>query len=145
MTAATIPAVRLQRTLNAPPERVFDAWLDAGALAKFMRPGEKMGCDVANDPRVGGKFSITMLGGEGQIYPHSGEYLQIDRPRKLVFTWHSKATAMAKTTVTIDIAPAAGGRTELTLTHVGLPEAEVENHTGGWTAILELVSGVVGS
>jgi uncharacterized protein YndB with AHSA1/START domain len=39
MTTATIPAVRVQRTLNATPERVFDAWLDAEALAKFMRGG----------------------------------------------------------------------------------------------------------
>ena len=135
MTAATIPAVRLQRTINATPERVFDAWLDAEALAKFMRPGPDMTCDAVNDPRVGGKFLITMMG-DKSVHPHTGEYLEIDRPRKLVFTWHSKSTAMASSTVTIELEPAAGGKTELTLTHVGLPENQVEGHNGGWTAIV---------
>jgi uncharacterized protein YndB with AHSA1/START domain len=143
MTTATVPVVRVQRTFNAAPERVFDAWLDANALAQFMRPGDKMGCDAVNDPRVGGKFSITMLGAEGAIYPHSGEYLTIDRPRKLVFTWHSKATAMARTEVTVDLRSVSGGKTELTLTHVGIPQEEMENHNGGWTAILALLEGVL--
>ena len=145
MTTATILAVRVQRTLSATPERVFDAWLDPEALAQFMRPGDKMGCDAVNDPRVGGKFSITMLGDGGSIYPHSGEYIALDRPRKLVFTWHSKATAMAKTEVTVDLKPMPGGKTELTLTHVGIPQDEMENHNGGWTAILALLDGVLKS
>lgn len=143
MTTATLPVVRVQRTYDASPERVFDAWLDPNALAQFMRPGEKMGCDAVNDPRVGGKFSITMLGSEGNIFPHSGEYLTIDRPRKLVFTWHSKATAMAKTEVTVELKPVGGGKTELTLTHVGIPQEERENHNGGWTAILALLDNVL--
>jgi uncharacterized protein YndB with AHSA1/START domain len=142
MTSATIPAIRIQRTLNATPERVFDAWLDAEALGKFMRPGPTMTCDAVNDPRVGGRFLITMMG-EGAVHPHTGEYLQIDRPRKLVFTWHSKATAMAASTVTIELSAAAGGRTDLTLTPVGLSPESVESHTGGWGAIIDLLSGLL--
>ena len=138
MTAATIPAVRIQRTINATPERVFDAWLDPEALTNFMRPGPTMTCDAVTDPRVGGKFLITMMGG-GSVHPHTGEYLEIDRPRRLVFTWYSKSTAMASSTVTIELEPAAGGRTDLTLTHVGLPEKQVEGHNGGWTAISEML------
>ena len=140
MTTATIPAVRIQRTLTATPERVFDAWLDADALTKFMRPGPNMTCDAVNDPRVGGKFLITMMG-DGSVHPHTGEYLEIDRPRKLVFTWYSKSTAMASSTVTVELAPAAGGGTDLTLTHVGLPEKQVQGHAGGWTGITEALSG----
>lgn len=144
MTAATIPAVRLQRTINAPPERVFDAWLDAQALAKFMRGGPAMTCDAVNDPRVGGRFLITMMDAKS-VHPHTGEYLEIDRPRKLVFTWHSKSTAMASSTVTIELEPAAGGKTELTLTHVGLPENQVDGHSNGWTMILDLLGEVLKS
>lgn len=145
MTTATIQAVRVQRTLNATPERVFDAWLDPEALGQFMRPGsEKRSADAVTDPRVGGRFIITMLG-EGSVYPHTGEYLEIDRPRKLVFTWYSKATAMTKTTVTVELKSIAGGKTEITLTHVGLSEKEMANHNGGWTAIMDLLQGVVTS
>jgi uncharacterized protein YndB with AHSA1/START domain len=139
MTTATIQAVRVQRTLSAAPERVFDAWLDPVALGRFMRPGgEKRSADAVTDPRVGGRFIITMLG-EETVYPHTGEYLEIDRPRKLVFTWYSKATAMSKSTVTVELKPVAGGKTELTLTHVGLPQDQMQNHNGGWTAIMELL------
>jgi len=144
MTAATIPAVRIQRTINASPDRVFDAWLDAEAIAKFMRPGPTMTCYAVNDPRVGGRFLITMLG-EGSVHPHTGEYLQIDRPKKLVFTWLSKGTAMATSTVTIELAPAPGGKTDLTLTHVGLPEQQAEGHAGGWTRIVELLGDLLKS
>lgn len=142
MTTATIPAVRIQRTLNATPERVFDAWLDPEALANFMRPGTKSSCDAVNDPRVGGKFVITMMG-DGEVYPHTGEYLVIDRPRKLEFTWHSKATGMASSKVTVELAPSSGGGTDLTLTHVGLSAGQSEQHTGGWSAILDLLNGLL--
>ena len=141
MTTATIPAVRIQRTLNATPERVFDAWLDAAALVKFMRPGPDMTCDAVNDPRVGGKFLITMIG-DKSVHPHTGEYLTIDRPKKLVFTWYSKSTDMASSTVTVELAPSGDGGTELTLTHVGLPERQVEGHTDGWTGILDKLQGL---
>lgn len=139
MSSTTTPAVRIERTLSATPERVFDAWLDAAALARFMRPGPTMSCDVVNDPRVGGRFLLTMLGDGGAVFPHTGEYLTIDRPRKLAFTWHSKGTAMAASTVTIELAPAADGGTHLMLTHVGLPPESVDNHAGGWGAIVELL------
>jgi uncharacterized protein YndB with AHSA1/START domain len=134
MITATTPAVRIQRTISATPERVFDAWLDPKAMARVMQPGPDGKCDVVNDPRVGGRYLITVMG--KNTYPHTGEYLVIDRPRKLVFTWYSKGTDLAETTVTIELKPAAGGKTDLTLTHVGLPEKNIESHTQGWTAIV---------
>ena len=143
MTTATIQAVRVQRTLSATPERVFDAWLDPEALSQFMKPGgAHRSADAATDPRVGGRFVITMLEGN-RVFPHTGEYLEIDRPRKLVFTWYSKATSMAKSTVTVELAPVAGGKTEITLTHVGVPQDQMDNHNGGWTAIMDLLQGVL--
>lgn len=103
-----------------------------------------MTCDAVNDPRVGGKFLITMMG-DNSVHPHTGEYLQIDRPKKLVFTWISKATEMVPTTVTIELAPAPGGGTDLTLTHVGLSEQSMESHTGGWSSIVDLLNGLLKS
>lgn len=143
MTTATIQAVRVQRTLNATPERVFDAWLDPNALSQFMKPGgAHRSADAVTDARVGGRFVITMIE-ENRVFPHTGEYLELDRPRKLVFTWFSKATAMAKSTVTVELMPVAGDKTQLTLTHVGIPQGEMENHNRGWTAIMDLLQGVL--
>jgi uncharacterized protein YndB with AHSA1/START domain len=133
--ATTTPVVRLERTINATPERVFDAWLDPAAMSRFMRMDETTQCDVVNDPRVGGRYLMTVMG--KNTYPHTGEYLEITRPSKLVFTWYSKGTSMQATTVTVELKPGAGGTTQLTLTHVGLPEPAVAGHTGGWTSILD--------
>jgi uncharacterized protein YndB with AHSA1/START domain len=52
---------------------------------------------------------------------------------------------MASSTVTIELTPAPGGKTDLTLTHVGLPEQTVEGHTGGWTMIVDLLSDLLKS
>lgn len=134
MTVATTPVLRMQRIISAAPERVFDAWLDPKALMQIFRMSPTDEADAVTDPRVGGRFLLTLK--SKNTYPHTGEYRVIDRPKKLVFTWFSKGTDLAETTVTIELKPAAGGHTELTLTHVGLSEKQMASHEAGWTAIV---------
>jgi uncharacterized protein YndB with AHSA1/START domain len=142
MTTATTPVVRVQRAYNHSPERVFDAWLNPAALGEFMRPGRSKKSDAAVDARVGGRFIITMMD-EDKVHPHTGEYLEISRPNKLVFTWHSKATELQVSTVTVEIKATKGG-CELTLTHVGMPEKTVNGHNEGWSKIGELLADYLG-
>ena len=75
-----------------------------------------------------------------QRHPHSGRFLEITRPRRIVFTWTSPHAGQ-DTRVTLDFA-AAGERTLLTLTHERLPEAMVEAHRGGWTSHFEWGAGL---
>jgi uncharacterized protein YndB with AHSA1/START domain len=105
-----------------------------------MRPGSSKHSDVTTDPRVGGAFEIVMYVGEKAI-PHSGQYREIDRPNKLVFTWVSTNTNNQDSVVTVHFNKLAGSapRTEVVLTHALLPDAQVKGHTGGWTAIIELL------
>ena len=71
-------------------------------------------------------------------HEHTGEYLVLDRPRKLVFTWISTETHGLVTTVSVEIRPHGVCRTELTLTHEGLPdETAGARHRQGWDDILE--------
>ena len=130
------------RVINASPERIFDAWLDPAMLMRFMTPGPGMTAPKAtNDPVVGGRFDILMKAGDQEI-PHAGTYMEIDRPKRLVFTWESPFS-MEGSTVTLDLALVEGG-TEVTLTHVKFPSEESrDNHNAGWTAILEALSGAV--
>ena len=87
------------------------------------------------DPRVGGKFLIVMNVG-GQDLPHRGEYLEIERYTRLVFTWLS-AAASEGSRVTLHFAESPGSQTKLTLEHVGLPDAEQRaRHHSGWSNIL---------
>jgi uncharacterized protein YndB with AHSA1/START domain len=88
------------------------------------------------DARVGGRFRIVMKGPDCD-HEHTGEYLVLDRPRRLVFTWFSEETHGRATTVSVEIRP-RGGEAELTLTHEGLPdEPAAARHRSGWGGILE--------
>lgn len=84
----TVDAEASQR-FAATPEEVFDAWLDPETIGQWMFGpnvrAEKI-VKIENDPRVGGKFSFLVDRG-GELLDHRGEYLEIDRPRRLRFTW----------------------------------------------------------
>lgn len=140
MPDSTGPTLVVRRTIPFPRERVFDAWLDPARLALFMRPSSGSHTSVDVDPRVGGKFRIAMFHPksppEGSV--HTGEYLLIERPSRLVFTWRSASTDQRDTTVTVDFIERPGG-TEVVLTHVGLPSSQVEGHRKGWSEILALL------
>ncbi|MGV6847210.1 MAG: SRPBCC family protein [Marinibacterium sp.] len=130
-------SLEITRHLPYPPERVFDAWLDPVLLARFMVPGPGMRQpQVTTDPRVGGTFTILMDSpSEPNGWPHRGEYLIIDRPNRLQFTWVSAFT-QDDSTVTLDFTPRDGG-TDLRLTHIRFPHEESRtNHESGWTEIL---------
>src|SRR5207249_4995310 len=82
-------------------ERVFAAWLDPVSLARWMGTGE--GADItALDPKVGGKFRIVMRH-RGSSVEHWGEYLAIERPSLLSFTWLSANTDHRPTVVTVEL------------------------------------------
>lgn len=134
----------VKKVVPAARERVFDAWLDPKALARFMTPGPEMTVPKAeSDGRVGGSFLILMKSGDKEI-PHTGEYRVVDRPHKLAFTW-SSPFVKAPGLVTLDFAEHGDGHTEVTLRHTGLESEESrDNHRGGWTAILEALGAATG-
>jgi uncharacterized protein YndB with AHSA1/START domain len=131
----------VRRLLPAARERVFAAWLDPASLARWMRPGDVTDAVVEVDPRVGGGFRIEMRHGGGGI-EHWGEYLAIEPPSLLSFTWHSAATDHQPTVVTVELLASDSG-TELILTHRRLPARMVDAHRKGWTDILEALEVVM--
>ncbi len=137
--------VRVSRHFAAPAERVFDAWLDPEKACKFLfaTPTGQM-VRVEIDPRVGGKFAIVERR-DGQDAEHLGEYLEIDRPRRLVFVY---GVAMYSTTVdrvTVKIRPLDTG-CELTLTHDLSPEyaGYASRCEQSWAGILAGLSASLG-
>lgn len=130
------PTLSIERIVPAPPRTVFEAWLDPEALRRFMcpAPGTRV-TRVECDPRVGGEFLIVMNIG-GQELPHHGEYLEIERYTRLVFTWLSHHAGEGSR-VALRFAETAGGETKITLEHFGLADPEIRaKHHGGWSAIL---------
>jgi uncharacterized protein YndB with AHSA1/START domain len=128
-------AVVVRRTIAASAEDLFDAFLDPEALATWMRPGTIRSTIARVEPRVGGRYEITMQGESGPL-PHTGVYRVIDRPKRLVFTWHSIATEQQETLVTVDFLE-SGAKTEVVVTHEKLSESARGPHSRGWTSGLE--------
>jgi uncharacterized protein YndB with AHSA1/START domain len=115
---------------------VFDAWLEPEIAGKFLfatKTGTMVRVDI--DARVGGRF-VLVDRRDGEDIEHTGEYLEIDRPRRLVFTFGVPKYSALFTRVTIDIAPLGSG-CELTLTHEGVLPEWREKSKEGWTMILD--------
>jgi uncharacterized protein YndB with AHSA1/START domain len=137
-----VVVVRASRRFSASSERVFDAWLDANSMRKwlFATPdGEMMGAE--SDGRVGGRFLFTERRG-GVDVDHVGEYLEIDRPRRLVFTFTVPMFSPQATRVTVEITPTDEG-CALALTHEGVFEDYEAQTRKGWTGILEGLAGTL--
>ena len=132
-------AAVISHRFSVPAERVFDAWLDPVWIGRWMfGPGvrdEKI-VRLAVEPRVGGKFSFV-VDRQGTEVDHVGEYLEIDRPRLLVFTWATRDALPDTSRVIVEITPCDGG-CELTLTHVmGAEWADfAERAAGSWRKML---------
>jgi uncharacterized protein YndB with AHSA1/START domain len=138
--------VQVVREFDVSPERVFAAWLSPELIGRWMfGPDlrEETVLHVAVDARVGGRFSFLVLR-DGEELDHVGEYLVLDRPHRLIFTWGVAAIADGDSRVTVDIAPRAGGCT-LELAHELRPEwADYADRTrDGWTEMLGCLAGVL--
>lgn len=134
----------VNKTIHAPIEKVFDAWLNPKMLAQFILPMPGMPQpEVENNPVQGGDFTIVMHVGEDKI-PHTGEYLEVNRPDKLVFSWVSPCSTDGST-VTILFNETTQGDTNVQLTHVKFVDEEARaDHEGGWSNILDALNDVVG-
>lgn len=138
---------RVTRRFNASPERVFDAWLDPEMIGKWMfgpAVREEEVVRISLDPRVGGRFSFVVRR-QGQEINHVGEYLEIDRPRRLRFTW-GVADEEGSDGVTVDIVPLEESGCELTLTHELHPDWAdfAKRAEDAWVKMLDALAATLG-
>ena len=113
--------VTVTRHFEAPAERVFDAWLDPEQVREWMAVSGSMEnlSRVRIDPRLGGSFVFVDVR-DGEKVEHVGNYLEIERPHRLAFTWRVKPEEESSA-VSIDIV-AQGAGCEATLKHELTPE-----------------------
>lgn len=143
MAPDKLARVQVVRHFDAPAERVFDAWLDPNTAGKWLFAHESRPMiRVEIDPRVGGSFNITRRDDDGDA-EHIGEYLEIERPRRLVFTFSVPKYAKAITRVTIDIKSLESG-CQLTLTHEDVLPEWASGSEAGWTMILDSLARTLG-
>jgi uncharacterized protein YndB with AHSA1/START domain len=135
MSAAASPAVvDVRRTIAAPPEVLFAAWLDAASVGRWMRPGATTHTVASSDPREGGAFHYAMHT-PGGVVEHTGRFVVIEPHTRLVFTWNSPHAGNADSLVTVTFTP-KGKATEVAIHHEKLPPDKVAAHNGGWTDAL---------
>ncbi|MDB5883788.1 MAG: ATPase [Ramlibacter sp.] len=117
--------VRVSHRYSASAERVFDAWLTPAQASRFLfrtRTGNVMQCEI--NPEVGGGFTVTdrrpAADGDESVFDvvHMGKYVEILRPKKLVFDFSVLTYGSEdQTRVTVEIVPLGPLASELTVTH----------------------------
>jgi uncharacterized protein YndB with AHSA1/START domain len=141
-------AVRLQRSIAAPPDRVYRAWLEPDLLARWMAPGALDVTRAEVDERVGGHFRIWHASAEGDVGGFEAELLELIPGERIVFRWgfvgpDRLAGPTYDSLLTITLREAPDGATELTLVHERLDELaaalpDVADNVGrGWEAALD--------
>jgi len=146
MEGETNLTARVVRRLTARPERAFDAWLTPYMIGKWMfgphlRDEEVI--SIKTDARVGGSFSFLVRRQDKEI-DHVGEYLEIVRPRRIVFTWATRDDLPDTSRVTVEITPSGIG-SEITLTHeLQADWADYVNQTeAAWTRMLDALASML--
>ena len=136
MADDTPEAAVVERILPAPPDIVFDEWLDPVGMAEWMCPRPARPTRIDLDPRVGGRFLID-IDDEGFELSVTGEYLELDPPHRLRFTWYCSVwdPSVPESIVTISLEPHGDTSTLMTIHHVQLPPRDVDGHRDGWTLI----------
>ena len=132
-------ALRIERTLAHPREKVFAAWTDPTLVSRWFAPSDDFTVVVDRlDPRVNGEYRIEMRHSDGRVHIVVGKYLEVTPPSRLRFTWAWESDpSKGDTVVTIELANKGGG-TELVLTHERFPSEESrDKHQHGWTGCLD--------
>jgi uncharacterized protein YndB with AHSA1/START domain len=140
MTESTIT---ISRTIPAPADRVFDAWTDVAQLAAWWWP-QLGGTTYDVDARPGGRFRISSPAIGATV---TGVYTEVDRPRRLAFTWvwedDGEPEAVVDDTVVVTFEP-QDEATVVTVAHTStahVPEGGAEQ---GWNDVLDRLVGLCG-
>ncbi len=151
MPASPDRFLRLSRRLDAAPARVFDSWVDPERMSQWLFASandERYSAEV--DARVGGSYAITVQRA-GVTYTALGEYVELDRPRRLSFTFAMPQFSPNSDRVTLEFR-ADGAGCILTLTQEGtdiadelrqVPEGEPGGSEKGWREMLDALDGML--
>ncbi len=135
-TSAKTLEFTFERTISAPPEELWDAWLNPKIPGTVWNAAEQF---VLN-PTVGGLFFWHIRGTS-----HYGRFTEVARPGRIQHTWVSPYTLGQESVVTVTFQK-QGAQTLMTLVHSNLPDHELAKaHKDGWTEFLGIFVGQFGA
>ena len=137
--------VRFHRVLRAPAERVYRAFLDSDAKAKWLPPNGFTGKVHENDARVGGRYRMSFTNfSNGDSHAWGGAYTELVPNERIVYSDRFEDPNLpGEMRTTITLKPVSCG-TELQIVQEGLPDAiPVELCHLGWQESLVLLGKLV--
>lgn len=131
-------SLTLVRRIKAPPDIVFEAVTTAEGIAHWWGPDAGPVLVAKSDPRVGGRYLLRFRMLPGTEHECSGEFLVIERPRRVVMSWRWTGGVEDPGESQVEIIlRAIGDGTELTFTHSRLhDESTRRSHEEGWSGSL---------
>ena len=135
MDTAPFVEIRVTQRFAAPAVHVFNAWIDPAQAGLWLfatasRPVKYLEIDA----RASGSFCFVERNGDTDI-EHAGEYIEIDYPRRLVFTLSEQNRSRSQSRVNVEIVPVEIG-CELTLVHENVPPDQASRIEGRWAGML---------
>ena len=144
MSSTTAPTgtVTLHRVFRAPPDRLYRAFLDPDAMAKWLPPHGFTGRVLSMDARVGGRYRMQFTNfSNGQSHAFGGEYLELAPGERIVHTDRfDDPNLPGEMRTTITFRPVLVG-TEVTAVQEGIPAViPTEMCYLGWQESLQLLA-----
>ena len=137
--------VRLHRVLRAPPERIYKAFLDADAMAKWLPPNGFTGKVHHLDARVGGTYKMSFTNfSSGHSHAFGGQYLDLVPHERIRYTDRfDDPNLPGEMTTEVSLKKVSVG-TELNVVQEGIPDAiPAEACCLGWQESLVLLAKLV--
>lgn len=137
----------VRKVLRASAEFLYDAWTVPTLMARWFHSTSTWTTEVVRaDVRVGGRWELLMREGDATRCRVFGKYLALERPTRVVFTWHPDEREDYETTVTVTFRAIDRDTTELVLAHAGLRDApDRERHGRGWDGCLASLGDLIGA
>lgn len=126
--------LEIDRVFDAPRELVWRLWRDPEHLVRWHGPEDCALIECEQDFRVGGKWRRTMSARPGHGHVISGEYLALDEPSRMSFTYINAHDGF-ETVVTMEFFEAPGGKTRMLFKQTPyISRAERDGHAWGWNS-----------
>lgn len=130
-------SITIKRHFKFSAERVFDAWVNPEIASKWLMMTKGSKNEYTMDARVNGLYTIARRTND-KVYIAVGQYLEVDRPRRLVFTFGMPQFVADFDLVTIDIEPRRDG-CMLTMTQSGMRPGFERSTISGWNKMFVLM------
>jgi uncharacterized protein YndB with AHSA1/START domain len=139
---------RISHIYAVAPEAVFAAWTDPEQVARWWAPeGLTIAPDsVVIEPRVDGRFEVTMVDPRGESYDLSARYVEFVEPELIVFQSEPIPEAgITKSTLTRVTFEAEGGGCRMTITDGPYPDEMRGNAEAGWRSLVVNLERLLGA